>query len=193
VIGSRLRAALLAVVYLGLLVLATPGIDSLGMDGLSRKERQLGRQAGVPEVALDALELIGDVRRPLVRLLTPLQRPLRIEQSWGLYGGGVASVRRMEILLDETLVYRTEDREHDWLEPVLRNRRLRPMVDTVSRKPGSENRDALRWLIADRAAAEHPELSRIEVRFTVAPFPGTDPKLAHAFAMRPPDWAPERL
>ncbi|MFT5680286.1 MAG: hypothetical protein ACI8RZ_001192 [Myxococcota bacterium] len=190
---NRLRAVLLAVATFVLLVLATPGIDSLGLDRISQKDREAALEDGVPEVVLSGLSVFGAVRRPLLRLFTPLEHPLRIEQSWGLYGSGPERVRRMEILLDEELVYRTEDSEHDWREPMFRNRRLRPMVDTVSRKPDAENRDALMWLISDRAAADHSDLSRVEVRFTVAKFPGSDARVAHAFEMLPPHWTPERL
>ena len=189
---SQLRAALLAVIYVSLFILATPGLDSLGLDRLTDKSRQQAIEEGVPAVLLDLTDRLTNLRRPLLKKLTPLQRPLRIEQSWGLYGSGPARVRRMEVLLDGVLVYRSGSSEHDWMEPVFRNRRLRPMLDTVSRKPNAENRNALMWLIADRAAAD-PDLEEIEVRFTVARYPGTSEKTAHAFRMVPPDWAPERL
>lgn len=189
---SRLRAVFLAAVYLGLFALATPGIDSLG-SRLNKQARQEALDEGVPKFVLDGIAAVGRARRPFLKYLTPLQRPLRIEQSWGLYGSGVSRVRRMEVFLDGALVYRTEDDEHDWMEPVFRNRRLRPMVDTVSRKPNARNRDGLMWLIAERAVSARPETSEIEVRFTVARFPGTDPRTAHAFRMVPPEWTPERL
>ncbi len=181
----------LAAVYLCLFILATPGIDSLG--GLTAKDRQQALLAGVPEVMLDLYSAAVRARRPALKRLTPLQRPLRIEQSWGLYGSGQTRVRKMEIWLDDALVYRSGDHEHDWLEPLFRNRRLRPMIDTVARKPNARNRDALMWLIADRAAEEHPGLSEIEVRFIVGRFPGSHMRVAHAFTMQPPSWSPERL
>jgi len=184
---------LLAVIYSGLFILATPGVDSLGIDRLTKADRQKLIREGAPVWLLDLGNDIGALRRRLLKPLTPLQRPLRIEQSWGLYGQGTSRVRRMEIYLDEALVYRSGDSEHEWMEPMFRNRRLRPMVDTISRKPSAKNRDALMWLIATRAAAQHPQLSSIEVRFTIARFPGTGGRTAHAFYMAAPEWSPERL
>ena len=190
---SRIRAILLAVVYVSLFILATPGIDSLGIDRLTQAERQKMIREGTPAWVLDLGEDVGQLRRQLLRPLTPLQRPLRIEQSWGLYGQGQSRVRRMEVYLEDALVYRSGDPEDDWLEPVFRNRRLRPMVDTVSRKPSAKNRNALMSLIAQRAAEQNPQLSAIEVRFTIAKFPGTEVRTAHAFYMIAPEWEPVRL
>ena len=181
----------LAAVYLCLFILATPGIDSLG--GLTVKDRAQALRAGTPEVMLDLYSAVVRARRPALKRLTPLQRPLRIEQSWGLYGSGQTRVRKMEVWLDDVLVYRSGDHAYDWREPLFRNRRLRPMIDTVARKPDALNRDALMWLIADRAASEQPDLSQIEVRFTVGRFPGDRLRVAHAFSMKPPNWSPERL
>ena len=190
---SACRAILLAVVYVSLFILATPGIDSLGIDRLTKADRQKLIREGTPVWLLDLGMDIGQLRRLLLKPLTPLQRPLRIEQSWGLYGQGQSRVRRMEVYLEDALVYRSGDPEHDWMEPMFRNRRLRPMVDTVSRKPSAKNRNALMSLIAQRATDQNPELAAIEVRFTIAKFPGTESRTAHAFRMRTPDWEPERL
>lgn len=190
---TQLRAVLLAAVYIGLFILATPGLDSLGIERLTKAERQKLIRAGTPQWAVELGVDIGTLRRRLLKPLTPLQRPLRIEQSWGLYGQGQSRVRRMEIYLEDGLVYRSGDSAHEWLEPVLRNRRLRPMVDTVSRKPSAKNRDALLGLIVERAVSEQPQLGVVEVRFTVARFPGTQVHTAHAFRMVSPDWTPERL
>lgn len=190
---NQLRAGLLAVVYICLFILAIPGLDSLGIDRLTPAGRMSLLRQGVPVWVLDLGTDSMKVRRWLLKPLTPLQRPLRIEQSWGLYGNGPTRVRRMEVYLEEALVYRSGDPEHEWLEEVFRNRRLRPMVDTVSRKPNAKNRNALLGLIADQAAAQNPELSSIEVRFTVAKYPDNQRRTAHAFRMTPPEWTPERL
>lgn len=187
---SQLRAMLIGSVYVVLFILSMPGIDSFGLTEAKRKQVL---EYGVPAVFLDALVGLVEARRPVLKLLTPLQRPLRIEQSWGLYGSGPNRVRRMEVWLDDALAYRSGDRDHDWLEPTFRNRRLRPVVETAASKANTRNRVALLALIAERATASDPELTRIEVRFTVGRFPGTESRVAYSFAMQSPDWTPERL
>ena len=57
----------------------------------------------------------------------------------------------------------------------------------------AQNRNALMSLIAQRAAEQNPQLSGIEVRFTIAKFPGTEVRTAHAFYMIAPEWEPVRL
>lgn len=190
---NHLRAILLALVGVGLFILAPPGLDSLSTRKLSEKERAESISHGIPEAALDVLDGILKARRPLLSVLTPLQRPLRIEQTWALYGSGFKQVNRMEVLLEGEMVYRSGDDALDWMVSVFHHRRFQPMIETVSSKPNATNRDAMLGFIVDRAVAENPDLREIEVRYTRGKPPGTNPSIIHAFRMVSPDWTPERL
>ena len=107
------RAVLLALVYIVVFILATPGLDGLPVRFLQTEQSIRRVSRDLPEWAVSALSAVStinrDYRLPVVRKLTPIQRPLRIEQTWRLYGDGPRLVRRMEIRVDDEAIYRSGD------------------------------------------------------------------------------------
>jgi hypothetical protein len=191
---SSARAVVLLLVHGALLLLATPGLDSVGKGGLSKRQRADGLSMGFPPWVIDAVDGLSGlnaVRVPMMRVLTPLQRPLRLGQSWNLYGNGPMVVRRMEIVFDDALVYRSGDPDLDWFEPALRNRRMRPVIETAAEVPKPRNRLGLARLVVEKARASVPTVQRVELRFTVSDFPGGAPVLDHSLSAAAPDWTVE--
>ena len=151
-------------------ILATPGIDQLSVSRLTtEKSRTRMSREPLGFVVIAAADANRAVRLPLVNLISPLQRPLRIAQSWGLYGGGPNAVERMEISIDGALIYRSKDPTHDWLAPVLTYRRVRPIVKTTC-QGDSRNDAALMAFILTHARADFPLAKQVVVRCTTAEF-----------------------
>ena len=170
-------------------LLATPGVDQLGANRLTtEKSRHRMKQEPLGFVAVGAADANRAVRLPLVNLLSPLQRPLRIAQSWGLYGGGPSGVERMEILIDNTLVYRSKDPAHEWLAPVLTYRRVRPIVNTTCQSD-SRNDAHLMAFILTHARADFPDAKEVVVRCTTAEFTApTDTTELVRYTATGPEW-----
>ncbi|MEQ1503324.1 MAG: hypothetical protein ABMB14_13890 [Myxococcota bacterium] len=120
-------------------------------------------------LALPALE-----HSRLVAVLEPLQRPLRIAQSWNLYGRGPKKVKRFELAVDGVVRYRSNDPEAAFLAPLLRYRRIRPIVTALC-GDRSEVRDAFVAFVADQVWADDPAARHLTVRCTVSPWPGDAP------------------
>lgn len=181
---SHARAVAVALAAAAMFVLATPGVDSFD-DG------------PVPDDA-NAWEAFwwrvnAAVRMPVVRALQPLQPPLRLNQSWSLYPSGPNKVRRMEIRVDGALVYRSNDRDADWLAPVLRYRRVRPVVASTCLERSRNDTELVRYLVR-RARADFPGATEVEVRCTIEPWPEDGPKaprVAVRYTARAPDFAVE--
>ncbi len=171
------------------LILATPGLDLLGTNQLvSEQSRNRMRREPLGFVAIGAADFNRSVRAPFNQALTPLQRPLRIAQSWGLYAGGPKQLDRMEILIDDTLVYRSKDPDHTWLASVLTYRRIRPIVAYTCY--GKSRNDAhLIAYVVDRARRDFPDASEIVVQCTEVPFPGlAKPEVSQHYIAAAPDW-----
>ena len=137
-------------------------------------------------------------RLPLVAAMTKVQRPFRVSQDWYLYRDGPEEVRRLEIRVDGDLRHRSADPTYPWLADVLRNRRIRPVVESTCTSDHGANWRGLGRLIAARALAEWPAAQSIELTCTEAPFPapGSDPvtaKVHHRYLATAPEWvvAPE--
>ena len=187
-VRDHLRAGLLLLVGAAIFVLATPGLESL-----PRSPSELDAAADDFPPALISLargamwvELHG--RRPLEEALTPLQRPLRLEQSWSLYGSGPRAARRLLIRIDGVLVHRTGDPDHAWLAQQLRHRRLRPMVETLVTKRAPANRDGLERFILTRARSAWPSAKRVTLQFTRTPYPPDEAEMYRVRSARPPQW-----
>jgi hypothetical protein len=194
-----IRAFVLAGVYGVWLIFATPGVDGLP-SGFLRTEKSFEKLAEkVPRPAVSMLKGISDLnrdyRKPLVKWLTPLQRPLRIEQTWRLYGDGPSSVHRVEIEVDGTVIYRTGDADLDWEDGTWLFRRLRPVPATVvarcRKKNQPVNRVGLSRLVMERALEDFPDAQRVEMRVLAGAFPGDDLKPTHALLRQAPEWAHE--
>lgn len=167
--------AVLAAAFM-MFVLGTPGFDLLNAErwlpGSKARARQLERPLGT--VAVLAADVNRTVRLPLVDVLTPLQRPLRLAQSWGLYGAGPRDVRRFEIYVDDRLVYRSADPEHAWLRAELRYRKLRPIVDAHCTGESKNSEGLAGWIVA-RAREDFPEATAVRIGCTVRPWPTQPP------------------
>ena len=193
---EQIRATILAVVYALFFILATPGLDGAPTGFLKTDASVQKLSETVPRPVVSVLKVLTDinrkVRKPLVKKLTPLQRPLRIEQTWRLYGDGPALVHRMEVWVDDEVVYRSEDADLDWEESTLRQRRLRPMPATVAvrcrRKNQPVNRHGLSRLITNRARKDFPDAERVEVRIVSGRYPDEELKPTHGYRRQAPEW-----
>jgi hypothetical protein len=180
--AARARAVAVALAAAAMFVLATPGMDGFG-DG------------PVPDDA-NAWEAFWrrvntSVRMPVVRALEPLQPPLRLHQGWSLYPSGPNKVRRMEIRVDGALVYRSNDGDADWLAAVLRYRRVRPVVASTCLERSRNDVELIGYIVR-RARADFPDVSEVEVRCTIEPWPEHGPKpprVVVRYTARAPDFA----
>ena len=184
----HLRAIAVLLVGLWLLLLGTPGLDFIQNNRFEKPQDR----ARYPVMTVFAD--INRVRVDLIRPLEPPQRPFRIAQSWSLYRDGPAQVRRLEVYVDGELRHRSLDDEADWLNPVLRARRIRPVVESTCRY---DNHKARNWkgltrLIGERAAEDFGA-THVELVCTKARFPGADAEVAHRMEARAPEWTPRRL
>lgn len=170
----RAGAVLLAAVLM--LVLGFPGLDLVNGDRYSTpaSRKRVTERFPLGFVAVAAADVNRMFRAPLVDVLKPLQRPLRISQSWGLYGAGPKRVQRLELAIDDNLVYRSQSGTETWMAATLRYRRLRPMVDALCSLDSAREEALLTWLAA-RAAEDFPDSGSLEVRCTVAQFPDIEP------------------
>lgn len=191
-----LKALLLGVVYLVLGVLGTPGLDFLKPRDLvtPAQQAELHAELGSPwaELGILAAQINRGVRLPLESRLAPIQRPFRISQSWALYRDGPNRVRRLEVWVDGTLRHRSADPAYDWLAPQLRNRRVRPMVESTAMAQDAQNWQGLTRYIARCAARDFPGAQQVELRAMAGNFPGRKLTEHHRFVARAPAWEPER-
>lgn len=187
------RAAL-ALAFQGLLwLLGTPGLDYLPKLHLDRQEvreqlrADLGQAAGLA-LAIDRVD--RRVREPIVDLLEPLQRPFRISQDWSLYRDGPSRYMLLEIYLDGELRFRTADPRHAWLAPQLRNRHVRPVVESTAMKKGSPNWRGLASYVIQQALAQGRVQQQVELRSRAGPFPGRKLETTHTILASAPGWEP---
>jgi hypothetical protein len=193
---DRIRAGILAVIYALFFVLATPGLDGSPRNFLKTEEQEQKLAESIPSAAVSVLKVFADfnreVRRPVVKWLTPIQRPLRIEQTWRLYGDGPRLVHRMEIRVDEEVVYRSGDPDLDWERGTWRFRRVRPMPATLAdhcrKRDQPVNRIGFSRLVTQRALEDFPEAERVEVRILSGRFPDPELKPTHGLVREAPDW-----
>ena len=184
----HLRAIAVLLVGLWLLLLGTPGLDFIQNNRFEKPQDR------ARDPVMTVFADINRVRVDLIRPLEPPQRPFRIAQSWSLYRDGPAQVRRLEVYVDGELRHRSLDDEADWLNPVLRARRIRPVVESTCRY---DNHKARNWkgltrLIGERAAEDFGA-THVELVCTKARFPGADAEVAHRMEARAPEWTPRRL
>lgn len=192
-----LQAFILLLVYGVLGILGTPGLDFLkaGDFKSDAQKAELRDQIGSPwaDLAIVIAEINRELRVPLANKLEPLQKPARISQSWALYRDGPGKLRRMEVWVDGELKHRSADPEYDWLSPQLRNRRVRPMVESTTMKKQSPNWEGLARFISDRARQDFPGAQRVELRALSGPFPGRKLSQDHIIVVAAPSWKPELL
>lgn len=191
--GDAQRATLALIAQALFWVLGTPGLDYLSYLNLrdegarARMAKDLGGAAGLA-FAIDDLE--RSFRRPIVELLAPVQRPFRISQEWNLYRDGPSRYVLLEVRLDGVLAFRTADPEHAWLAPQLRNRHVRPVVESTANKRDAPNWRGLTRYIVARARAENPALREVELLSRAGPFPGEVLTDGHRIVAKAPSWSP---
>jgi hypothetical protein len=187
----HLRAALVALVALTLLCAGAPGLDFTPADieSPASRDREVAESAPwLQPLYRAALVFEVDVRRPIVRQFQPIEKLFRIAQSWHLYRNGPGRVARLEIWADDVLLHRSLDDEHAWLEPILRNRRVRPVAEAVVSANGGRSEIQFTQFIVGRILADRPDTRVVEVRATWSPWPGDKPKVHHAYVAEAPDW-----
>jgi hypothetical protein len=77
------------------------------------------------------------------------------------------------------------------MEAQLRNRRLRPMVESTVQKTNSQNWLGLSRFIQQHALQDFPQCQQIVLRAMHGPFPGEVLKEHHRIQMEAPDWTPQ--
>ena len=190
---KTLKAISLTLVYLVLLAVAAPGISFLKPNLLSNEKARAKFRATHGALAEYAASSAADIRRlqqPLSRALGRFQPIFRVRQSWHLYRDGPSTIRRMEVRVDGVPVYRTNDPELEWSEPIFRNRRIRPMAETLVKKPRAKNRAGLGRYIVDRARRAFPEANEIEI-VSLWNKRGREAKVHHRMTASAPDWTLE--
>jgi hypothetical protein len=197
--GARPHVVAAAVLFAHFLAFAqgTPGFDFMKTSDFNSDEERaqliedVGPIAGNIGIALYALN--REVRRPVTDKLHLLERPFRLSQDWNLYRDGPSRVRRLEILVDGDLKYRSGDPKHDWLEPHLHNRRIRPIIENMSRTDDVKNWRGVTRYVTRRAREDFPDCDRIEIRALQGRFPGEKMWKHHAWVAGDPGWAPRAI
>ncbi len=187
------KAIILTAVYLILLIVAAPGISFLKPSLLrTEKARTEFRDDYGPlleRVARAAADL-HRAQRPVAKALGGFQPIFRVRQSWHLYRDGPSTIRRMEVRVDGEPVYRTLDPALRWSEDIFRNRRIRPMAETLVKKPRAKNRAGLGRYIVDRARADFPDAEVVEIRSLWARR-GQEATTHHRMIASAPSWTLE--
>ena len=178
-----------------MLTMGMPGMDFMGDDYDDAESRAeiLEEHPVWGRVVITLHTINRDLRRPVMRVLQPLEQPLRITQDWNLFRDGPGRVRRLEIYVDETLRHRSADPEFTWLNAQLRNRHIRPLCEKAAREGDAVDWPGLVRFVAARARAEFPDAREVWVLASSSRFPGDNPKLRHGWRARSPAWIPERI
>lgn len=186
-----LRAAAAAFVLFFLLCAGTPGFSGLG------SAPPAGQMKGSWSAEVGAVFLKGatrinqHLRKPMARRLRPLEQVFRIRQTWNLYSRGPKRSRSLEILVDDNLVYRSNDSDHAWLENKLGHRRVRPINQTLVEKDTALNWKPMMRFLLRHAEADFPDMKSLQVqaRWTNHRGDKREPVLVHGRRVEAPDWA----
>jgi hypothetical protein len=193
---EHLRAAAVLAVGASMLIAAPPGLEFGGIRGLDSEAKREAARAQYGEVlvalgvAFAALE--RGLRRPLAAPLLPLQRAFRIEQTWNFYPDGLGWVYRLEIDVDDALVFRMNDPEHAWLAPQLTCRRLRPLVQATAVSMNSRNSEGVARFVVRHAREDFPDASEVVIRSMRGAWPGDRLTEHHRLYAGAPEWTIER-
>jgi hypothetical protein len=186
------RAALLALVWIDLVVLAPPGLDLVsGLDTLSRKEMwDLQARYGVlaADIALDAVQWNARFREPMLPLFQLPLRPIRGMEGWALFSRGRSSLRRFEVEVDGEVIYRSASESRNWRLSSLRNRHTRPMAESFARGEGEIYREAYENWVLGMVLEDRPDASVVTLRGTKADFPKGKPKVVIEASAEAPTW-----
>jgi len=127
-------------------------------------------------------------RASLARSLAWTQRPLRLAQTWSLYGVGPNHVRRFEVWADDELLYRSGEPHHPGgpvLHPLLRYRRVRPVVVGVCLR-SSRHHDSFLSYVARVAWRLRPDAATVTLRCTTSEWPGDAPTVKRTWSSTGP-------
>jgi hypothetical protein len=191
---AHLRAALILCTIAILLVVGTPGLDHLGTRFSSRRARLLEKHFG-PVIATGTQKLVGfnaKIRIPITRKVGVFQPVFRVRQSWNLYRDGPRRVYRLEVRVDGNPVFRSGSSELDWLAPQLGNRRMRPVVESTTKKFKSANWRGLSRFVIAQARAAWPEAKSVELVALSGRRPGKRLRPTHRISSSAPDWGLEK-
>ena len=191
---SHLRAGLLLFVYAAVFIVGTPGLDHMGWRLSSKEEARLKNRYGdlLAGAAKKTMSFNKEIRGPIKRKVGGFQPVFRIRQAWNLYRDGPRKIYRLEVQVDGTPVYRTEDPELDWLAPQLRNRRLRPVVESTVKKFKSANWRGLSRFVVAQARAEWPDATEVALISFSGKRPGKVLKPRHRIVSSAPRWELEK-
>ena len=170
--------------------LGMPGVAFLRLNHLNTPAKQARFMArwGEPwtSISIAGAEL-NRFRSPSARSLGRFQPIFRISQSWHLYRDGPKTIRRMEILVDGERVYRTNDSDLEWRSSTFRNRRIRPMAESLTIKPRAGNRKGLGRYIVTAVREDFPGATAVEIR-SVWSKRGKKESIHHWMSAESPSW-----
>ena len=185
------RAIAILLAYLFFLILGMPGLDflppgNLESDGAQKVFKERNGTA-LTHFAVAASDL-NRLRLRAENTIGKIQPIFRISQSWHLFRDGPHAIRKLEIQVDQVPVYRTLDSNLDWMAPVLRNRRIRPVVESLVGKPKAVNRWGLARFIVEKARADFPNIQRVDIVTMSGPRPGDRLNRTLRFVAQGPEW-----
>ncbi|MCB9744334.1 MAG: hypothetical protein H6740_17180 [Alphaproteobacteria bacterium] len=177
-------------------ILGTPGLDLLTARDLNTaQQRQQARELAGPfgaAVAIAVADFNREVRLPVVARLEWTQRYARISQNWSLYRDGPSKVRRLEVYVDGELKHRSADPAYPWLNPQLRSRRIRPVVESTGMMYASKNWEGLTRVIVHFAQRDFPGCQEVRLVATEGPFPGRKLEPKYSITAKAPDWEADK-
>jgi len=191
---NSLKATAILCAYALFLWLAMPGISFLKTDFLRSQKSQVKFEEKYGSIATRLAVLAGDInryRRPIAEKLGGFQPVFRMRQSWHLYRDGPRTIRRMEIRVNGKTRYRTGHDDFNWKIGVFRNRRIRPMAETFTKKPKASNPMGLMRYIVSQAREDFPEAEHVEIR-ALWGLRGQKQTVHHRVVATAPDWTLER-
>lgn len=186
--APHVRGALVGFAAFSMGILGFPGLDQKSMDWLQDPEDR----KDAPMNELLAADFQHHVRRPITSALSHLERPLRLAQSWNLYGVGPNRMVRFEVLVDDVSWFRAADPAHTYRKAFLRYRRIRPVVVNTCLDQ-SRHSERLVELLVEDVRADAPDARKVVVRCTSARWPGTgEAKEMVRWTAEAPTWEPSR-
>jgi hypothetical protein len=180
---AYVRAALLFVVVLvhGIRVAPLPQVvkpeelkDPVAKEEVRRWTERLaalGYTIGPEELGervVSVTGVIGRAHRSLTKPFEPFFRWTGTNQGWALFANPDTHPSRLRVdgVRDgvREVLFLADDDEHAWLEPVLTQRRIRPLHDAkgARRKPTGSYRRFANWVWV-QAKADYPDLDGIEL------------------------------
>jgi hypothetical protein len=189
---DQLRAAAVALVSGWLLLMGPPGCDFVPAKDLRSDETRAAARDIAGGIGVGFIDLLArvelDVRRPFSDVFKPVERIFRISQQWYLYRDGPSRVKRLEVWVDDDLVFRTGDPDATWRVAQFSNRRFRPMVETAAIKEEAVNWAGIGRFIVDHAREDFPAAQQVRIVSTVARFGEPEVEEHHARIARAPRW-----